>query len=136
MQRMRGITAIGVIVMLIFFGVLGYVFLQRFLEPSTEESKVKIKEDLQNLTSALDQYRLDNGNYPTTEQGLKALVEEPTSQPIPRFWKQDGYILSIPLDPWGRSYQYINNYEVIRVYSYGSKGKDGNTEINLKDVSQ
>lgn len=136
MQRMRGVTLFGIVLVLVVVGVLAYVFLPRFLGPSAEESTAKLTTDFQALHSALDQYRLDNDNYPTTEQGLKALIEEPTQQPIPKFWKQDGYITVIPLDPWGRPYQYVNNYEVVRVFSYGAKGKDGGTEVDQGDLSR
>jgi general secretion pathway protein G len=135
MQRMRGITAIGMLAVLIVLGVLGYVYVTRFMGPSKEESTAKLSSDFQALYSALDQYRLDNGNYPTTEQGLDALIKQPEQSPIPKFWKQDGYVVNIPLDPWGRSYQYVNNYEVVRVYSYGSRGKDGGTDIDVSNVN-
>ena len=136
MQRMRGITVIGVLALLILVSILAYVFLPRFLAPSLEASNAKLRVDLQDLVSALDHYRIDNNNYPTTEQGLKALVEQPTLSPVPGYWKQDGYIAAIPLDPWGQPYQYVNEYEVIRVYSYGSKGKDGGSEIDLTGLNK
>ncbi len=135
MQKSRGVSLLGAIVFLIFVGVLGYVLIPRFLAPSTEEATKKIKTDFNAFYEALDKYRLDNGNYPTTEQGLTALMIEPTSQPVPQFWKQGGYMRDIPQDPWGQPYQYTNNYNVIRVYSFGASGKDGGgTEIDVSTL--
>lgn len=82
------------------------------------------------IQSALDLYKLDNGLYPTTDQGLEALVKKPTASPIPQNWKSDGYLQQLPMDPWGQEYQYVNDNEKLRIYSFGPKGKDGNSEID------
>ena len=82
-----------------------------------------------NIATALKLYRLDNFGYPTTEQGLAALVEKPTMDPIPRNWKQSGYLPELPMDPWGRPYLYLNPAELgggeYDLYSLGADGVTG-----------
>jgi len=87
----------------------------------------KAKNDIQALESALDIYRLDNYVYPTTDQGLDALVNQPTSAPEPPNWKQGGYIKKLNNDPWGYEYLYLNPGEhgEIDIYSLGADGAPG-----------
>ena len=79
------------------------------------------------VIAALKLYKLDNGRYPTTEQGLQALVEKPTSEPIPANWKSGGYLEKMPKDPWGHDYLYLNPgiKREIDVLSYGADGQQG-----------
>ena len=94
----------------------------------TEEAKrTKAAVQIKNFQSALDLYRLDSGIYPSTDQGLQALVEKPAVGEIPRNWKDDGYIDKIPKDPWGDNYIYLSpgvhgDYDL---YSYGADGEEG-----------
>lgn len=93
---------------------------------------VKAKQDVLAIQNALDLYKLDNNVYPTTEQGLLALVEKPTSNPIPHDWKP--YLKNVPKDPWGREYLYLNpgQHGEIDVFTYGPSGQaqdDGKAEI-------
>src|SRR5260221_14706470 len=104
------------------------------LGPSKQARLAKIKEDLIAIQSALEQYKLDNGMYPSTAQGLTALVVAPTVSPVPQYWNSGGYIAVLPSDPWGQAYQYTNEDEVLRVYSFGSSGKSGVTEIDIINV--
>jgi len=90
---------------------------------------VKVKQDILAIQSALDLYKLDNGFYPSTDQGLQALVTKPTTPPVPRNWKSDGYLPELPMDPWGETYQYMNDNDKARIFSYGPKGKEGNSNI-------
>ena len=136
MRKYWGLTFFDFILLLVVAGVLAYVFLPKFFMPSKEKSSAKLKVDFAQLNDALENYRLDNGAYPTTEQGLSALVTAPTSSPAPQYWKTDGYITKVPLDPWGRDYQYVNNYDVIRVFSYGPAGSSGNTEIDISSLEK
>jgi len=93
-----------------------------------------VKADFSNIATALKLYKLDNFNYPTTEQGLGALVEKPTMDPIPRNWKQGGYLERMPEDPWGRPYKYLNPPEFghgdYDLYSLGADGVTGGEDQN------
>ncbi len=96
-----------------------------------EAKRVAAKADIAAIVQALKLYRLDNGNYPTTDQGLFALVQKPASQPLPPNWKQGGYLDKLPRDPWGSDYQYLSPgvRGEIDVFSLGAdraRGGEGN----------
>lgn len=124
-----GFTLIEVMVVVVILGILAAIIVPRIMSRPEQARIVKVKQDISAIQNALDLYKLDNGNYPTTDQGLQALVTKPTSPPIPRDWKSDGYLQDLPMDPWGSAYQYMNDNEKVRIFSYGPKGKDGNSEI-------
>lgn len=136
MRNNRGVSMLGFLSFLIVIGVLGYVYYPKFFGPTPAESAKKIKADFDAINAALDNYRLDNGSYPTTEQGLQALIEEPSIDPVPQFWKEGGYIKVMPQDPWGQPYQYTNNDNLMRIFSYGPGGRNGNTKIDASNVDQ
>jgi general secretion pathway protein G len=96
-----------------------------------EARMVRAKQDVSTLVQALDLYRLDNGFYPSQEQGLQALTIKPTTEPLPRNWNPEGYLRSLPQDPWGRSYEYRNpgTHGLIDVYSLGAEGREGEANI-------
>jgi general secretion pathway protein G len=130
MRKVSGFTLIEVMVVVVILGILAAVIVPKIMSRPEQARIVKAKQDIGAIQSALDLYKLDNGNYPTTDQGLQALVTKPTSDPIPRNWKSDGYLQKLPMDPWGQSYQYVNNSEKLKIFSYGSKGKEGDSEIS------
>jgi general secretion pathway protein G len=92
-----------------------------------EARVTKARSDIRALESALNLYRLDNYRYPTSEQGLQALVERPTSPPEPRNWRTGGYMDRLPKDPWGSPYQYLQpgTQSEIDIYSFGADGQPG-----------
>jgi general secretion pathway protein G len=110
-------------------GILAAIIVPKIMSRPEQARIVKAKQDILAIQSALDLYKLDNGIYPTTDQGLNALVTKPTSNPQPRNWKADGYLQKLPVDPWGESYQYINENEKLKIFTFGPKGKDGDSEI-------
>lgn len=128
-KRSQGFTLIEVMVVVVILGILAAIVVPKIMSRPEQARMVKVKQDILAIQSALDLYKLDNGIYPTTDQGLEALVKKPTSTPIPHNWKSDGYLQQIPLDPWGEQYQYVNDNEKLKIFSYGPKGKDGNSEI-------
>ena len=135
-RKVSGFTLIEVMVVVVILGILGAIIIPKIMSRPEEARMVKVKQDILAIQSALDLYKLDNGSYPTTDQGLQALVSKPTTPPIPHNWKPDGYLQDIPKDPWGEPYQYINDDEKIKIFSYGPKGKGGNSEIgnwNMND---
>ena len=128
-KRARGFTIIEVMVVVVILGILAAIIVPKIMSRPEQARMVKVKQDILAIQSALDLYKLDNGAYPTTDQGLQALVSKPTVPPVPRDWKSDGYLHDLPQDPWGQAYQYINDNDKLRIFSYGPHGKEGNSEI-------
>lgn len=133
-KKINGFTLIEVMVVVVILGILAAVVVPKIMSRPEQARIVKVKQDILAIQSALDLYKLDNGYYPSTDQGLQALVTKSSIDPIPRNWKSDGYLAQLPTDPWGQAYQYINDNEKLRIFSYGSKGKEGNSEIGNWNV--
>jgi len=134
----RGFTLIELMVVIIILGILAMWVAPKIMGRPGEAKQVKAKLDIQNLETALKLYKLDNGNYPSTEQGLQALVEEPESGIIPKKWKQGGYLEKgkVPKDPWGNEFVYLSpglqsDFDII---SYGADGVPGG-ENEDKDIN-
>ena len=127
MKKSSGFTLIEVMVVVVILGILAAIIVPKIMSRPEQARIVKVKQDLLAIQSALDLYKLDNGRYPTTDQGLDALVKKPTTSPIPANWKSEGYLQQLPNDPWGEAYQYTNEDEKLRIWSYGPKGKEGNS---------
>ncbi|SNZ06483.1 type II secretion system protein G (GspG) [Persephonella hydrogeniphila] len=122
MRNRKGFTLLELLVVLVILSLLAALVVPNIIGRS-EEAKIKTtKVQLKEIKRALEMYRLDNGNYPTTEQGLKALVEKPKIPPEPKKWKQ--YMESLPKDPWGNDYIYIYPSEK-HPFELKSKGPDG-----------
>lgn len=128
-KKSSGFTLIEVMVVVVILGILAALVVPKIMSRPEQARIVKVKQDIMAIQSALDLYKLDNSFYPSTDQGLQALVTKPTTDPQPRNWKADGYLQQLPTDPWGQAYQYINDNEKLKIFSYGPKGKDGNSEI-------
>ncbi len=128
-KRLSGFTLIEVMVVVVILGILAAIIVPKIMSRPEQARIVKVKQDILAIQSALDLYKLDNGFYPSTDQGLSALVKKPTSDPIPNNWKSEGYLQQVPVDPWGQEYQYMNDNEKARIFSYGPKGKEGNSPI-------
>ncbi|MDX1900697.1 MAG: type II secretion system major pseudopilin GspG [Gammaproteobacteria bacterium] len=124
MKNASGFTLIEVMVVVVILGILAAMIVPKIMSRPEQARIVKAKQDILAIQSALDLYRLDNGYYPSTDQGLAALVTKPDSEPTPRNWKADGYLQRLPEDPWGHSYQYINNEGKVHIFSYGPKGTE------------
>src|SRR5471030_2328377 len=114
-KKMNGFTLIEVMVVVVILGILAAVVVPKIMIRPEQARLVKVKQDILAIQSALDLFKLDSGFYPSTDQGLQALVEKPSNDPIPRNWKSDGYLHQLPMDPWGQSYQYINDNEKLRI---------------------
>lgn len=135
-RRTSGFTLIEVMVVVVILGILAAIIVPKIMSRPEQARIVKVKQDILAIQSALDLYKLDNGSYPTTDQGLQSLVTKPTVPPVPRNWKSDGYLQEVPMDPWGESYQYINDGDKLKIFSFGPKGKDGNSEIGNWNMNE
>ncbi len=136
-RRRRGFTLIEIMVVIAILGILAALIVPRIVGRTDDARIAAAKTDIATIMQALKLYRLDNGRYPSTEQGLRALIEKPTSEPLPLNWKQGGYLErnSVPKDPWGKEYQYLNPGQrgEIDVFSLGADGQAGG-EANNADV--
>ena len=132
MRKHAGFTLIEVMVVVVILAILASVVVPRIIQRPDEAKVVKARQDIMTLESALELYRLDNGFYPTTDQGLEALIREPNSDPMPRNWKQGGYIKRLRSDPWNRPYQYLNPgiHSEIDIFSFGADGEPGGEGID------
>ena len=126
-QHQSGFTLIEVIVVVVILGILAAVVVPNVVNRTGQAQTVKAKQDIRALESALQMYRVDNFNYPNTDQGLVALAEKPSSQPEPKNWQPGGYVKKVPKDPWGNDYQYLSPGEngEFDIYSLGKDGRPG-----------
>jgi general secretion pathway protein G len=137
-KKINGFTLIEIMVVVVILGILAAMVVPKIMSRPQQARIVKVKQDILAIQNALDLYKLDNGVYPTTDQGLQALVTKPTADPIPMSWKSDGYLQQLPKDPWGELYQYLSDDDTVKIFSYGPKGKNGNSQIgnwNMDETS-
>ena len=122
-----GFTLIEVMVVLVIIGIMASFVAPQILGNQEEAQLKKTAVDIQSLESAVERYKLSTNMFPTTEQGLQALVSEPDIDPIPRNYPADGFIKRLPQDPWGNDYQLISPGELgrIDIFSFGPDGEPG-----------
>ena len=125
--RIRAFTLIEVMVVVAILAVLAALIVPKVMSRPDEARVVAARQDIASLLQALKLYRLDNLRYPTTEQGLAALVTRPTLAPVPSNWKPGGNLERLPRDPWGHAYQYLSPglHGEIDVFSFGADGAAG-----------
>lgn len=130
MQHQRGFSLIEIMVVVVILGILAALVVPKIISRPDDARIVKAKQDVLAIQNALDLYRLDNGFYPSTDQGLHALVQKPTTNPTPRDWRS--YLKALPKDPWGREYLYLNpgQHSEVDVFTYGADGQPGGTGVN------
>jgi len=130
-RRQAGFTLIEIMVVVVILGILAALVVPRVLDRPDQARAVAARQDVSGIMQALKLYRLDNGRYPTTEQGLRALVERPATGQVPPNWKQ--YLDRLPADPWGNPYQYLNpgvRGADVDVFSLGADGQPGGENAN------
>lgn len=133
-SRVRGFSLVEILVVLVIIGLLVSIVAPNVLRRADEARVQKVQADFKNIETALKLYRLDNFAYPTTEQGLQSLVEKPNIDPLPRNWKEGGYLETAPMDPWGRNYLYLSPAEFgsgdYDIFSLGADGVTGGEDQN------
>ena len=123
----EGFTLIEILVVVVILGILASIIVPKIMRRPEEARRTKAVMDIKAIETALNLYRLDNGVYPSTEQGLEALVTKPTTGVIPRNWKEDGYLDKVPKDPWGNPFVYLHPgvHKEFDLVSYGADGVEG-----------
>lgn len=136
MKRLQlGFTLIEIMVVIVIIGILAALIVPKIMSRPDDARVVAAKQDIGSIMQALKLYKLDNHAYPTTEQGLQALVKKPSTPPVAENWKSGGYLEKLPVDPWGKPYQYLNPglHGEIDVFSMGADGTPGG-EGNDADI--
>ncbi|MCQ1057936.1 type II secretion system major pseudopilin GspG [Photobacterium sp. DNB23_23_1] len=131
-RKQRGFTLLEVMVVIVILGVLASLVVPNLLGNKEKADQQKVVTDISALEQSLDMYKLDNSVYPTTDQGLEALVSMPSSSPEPRNYRDGGYIRRLPNDPWGNPYQYVmpGEHGAVDIFSLGADGQEGGEGIN------
>ena len=136
----RGFTLIEIMVVVVIMGILAALVVPKLMGRADDARIVAAKQDIATVMQALKLYKLDNQRYPTTEQGLQALIAKPTVGPAANGWKTGGYLDKLPKDPWGNPYQYLSpgikgEIDVISLGADGLPGGDGNdADIGSWDI--
>jgi general secretion pathway protein G len=128
----RGFTLIELMIVIVIIGILATLLIPRIMERPEEARRIKAMADIKTIESALKLYKIDSGTYPTTEQGIEALIKKPDTSPVPKKWREGGYLEgnAVPKDPWSNAYYYTSpgtdgrDYEIV---SYGHDGEPGGT---------
>ncbi|PNU19837.1 type II secretion system protein GspG [Geothermobacter hydrogeniphilus] len=136
----RGFTLIEILVVVVILGILAGIVVPRLLDEPEKARRTKAAVQIKSLEESVSMFKLDNGFYPSTEQGLQALVEKPQTGRIPARWREGGYIKKLPVDPWSNPYVYLSpgihgDFDII---SYGPDGEPGgegdNADINSWEI--
>lgn len=132
LQRVKqsGFTLIEIMVVVVIMGILAALIVPKLMGRTDDARIIAAKQDIATVMQGLKLYKLDNQRYPTTEQGLQALINKPSSGPAANGWKTGGYLDKLPKDPWGNPYQFLSPglKGEIDVFSLGADGQPGGTE--------
>ncbi|MFC3608071.1 type II secretion system major pseudopilin GspG [Stutzerimonas tarimensis] len=131
-RKQGGFTLIEIMVVVVILGILAALVVPQVMS-RPDQAKVTVAQgDIKAVAAALDMYRLDNFAYPSTQQGLEALVTRPGGNPQPKNWNPDGYLKRLPKDPWGNDYRYLapGTRGPFDLYSLGADGKEGGSGMN------
>ena len=137
-KTMSGFTLIEILIVVVILGILGAVLVPNILSRPDTARVQAAQTDLRALSQTLEIYRLDNFQYPSSEQGLESLVDRPSGFPEPKNWNPEGYLKKLPTDPWGSPYLYEktgSSYSLISLGADGQEGGEGfNADIRLNDL--
>jgi general secretion pathway protein G len=125
----RGFTLIEIMVVVVIMGILAALVVPKLMGRTDDARVMAARQDIATLMQGLKLYKLDNQRYPTTEQGLRALIARPAEGPVPANWKMGGYLDKLNKDPWGNPYQYLSPgvHGEVDLFSYGADGQPGGT---------
>lgn len=131
-RSQSGFTLIEIMVVVVILGILAAIAVPRIMNRPDTARITKAKQDIRVIESALKLYRLDNFQYPSTDQGLQALVEQPAGDPPAKNWKSGGYLDRLPKDPWGNPYQYLSPgvKGEIDIFTLGADARPGGEEAS------
>jgi general secretion pathway protein G len=141
----EGFTLIELMIVIVIIGILAAFLMPRIVDSPEQAKRVRGKADIRTIESALKLYKIDNGTYPTTEQGLEALIRKPDTAPTPSKWREGGYLEGnkVPSDPWDNPYYYVSptqNGQDYEITSYGHDKEPGGTgrdaDISSADLSK
>jgi general secretion pathway protein G len=129
-KAQRGFSLLEILVVLVIMGILVSLVAPNVLNRVDDARIQKVHTDFKAITTALKMYQLDNFNYPSSDQGLQALVSKPSVSPEPKNWKQ--YLPELPIDPWGNPYKYIypGEYGEFDIYTLGADNLAGGEDQN------
>ncbi len=135
MDRSAGFTLVEIMVVVVILSILAAIVVPKIMSRPDQARTARVQQDIRALGAALDLYRLDNFNYPTTDDGLEALVSKPGNLSSGANWKEGGYVKKIPKDPWGKQYLYLQpgSHGDFDLYSLGADGVAGGEGAN-KDI--
>jgi len=124
-RKIRGFTLIEILVVVVIIGILGALIVPNVVGRGDQARLTAARNDLRAVANALDMYKLDNFQYPSTDQGLEALVTMPSGFPEPKNYNPDGYLGKAPVDPWGQPLVYLSEGNRFELYSLGADGAEG-----------
>jgi general secretion pathway protein G len=126
-SSVQGFTLMELLIVVVIISILAITIVPQFMDAPDKTRVAKSQADVKNIETALSMYKLDNFSYPSTSQGLNALVQKPSGTPEAKNWKPGGYMQKMIDDPWGNPYQYLNpgNHGAVDVYSFGADGQPG-----------
>ena len=126
-KKQNGLTLIEILIAITIIVIFVGVVVPRVMDEPDKARVARAKQDIRAIETALVLYKLDNFSYPTTDQGLEALVTQPTGEPVAKNWKQGGYLKSLPKDPWDNEYQYLSpgTHGEVDIFTYGADARPG-----------
>jgi general secretion pathway protein G len=129
---------IEILIVVVIIGIIAGLIVPNFIGRDDQARVAAARNDLRAIGNALEMYRMDNAHYPSTAQGLEALVRRPSGFPEPRNYNESGYLKRTPQDPWGNPFVYISNGRSFELYALGANGTEGgegiDAEIHFKDL--
>lgn len=136
--RQTGFTLIEIMVVVVIIGILGALIIPNVIGRDDQARVTAAQSDLRAVANALDIYKLDNFHYPSTDQGLEALVSPPSGFPEPKNYNPNGYLKKVPVDPWGNPFVYVASGRSFELYSLGADGAEGgeswNADLHFEDL--
>ncbi len=137
-RQHSGFTLIEIMIVIVIIGIIAGLVVPNVIGRDDQARATAARNDLRAIGNALEMYRMDNSHYPSSDQGLEALVQRPSGFPEPRNYNENGYLRRVPVDPWGQPFVYSNSGRSFTLYSLGANGQEGgeglDAEIHFDDL--